>query len=151
MSNEIHETHTWGNQVYAVIRNRAGQVWWPTGQVFENWGTSGRAAADYAISLAQTGGSLFVGDFDTNISTGRYTVQTFYQGGGSPADGDPWIGQRIVFWTGTAILTADKVLINKAVQNKSTGTIQHYDDDGATLMLTLTPTDGESSITRDRS
>jgi len=43
---------------------------------------------------------------------------------------------------------AAKMLINKAVQNKSTGEIRYYDDDGATVILTHTPTDEESTITR---
>jgi len=43
---------------------------------------------------------------------------------------------------------ATKVLTNKAIQNKSTGAIDYYDDDGETVILTQTPTDGESSITR---
>jgi len=43
---------------------------------------------------------------------------------------------------------AAKLLVNKAVQNKATGTIDYYDDDGATVILTHTPADTESSITR---
>lgn len=43
---------------------------------------------------------------------------------------------------------AAKMLINKAVQNKATGAINYYDDDGQTVILTHTPTDGESEITR---
>ena len=43
---------------------------------------------------------------------------------------------------------AAKMLINKAVQNKATGSINYYDDDGQTVILTHTPTDGESEITR---
>ncbi len=43
---------------------------------------------------------------------------------------------------------AAKVLTNKAVQNKNTGEIEYYDDDGETVILTHTPTDEESSITR---
>jgi len=43
---------------------------------------------------------------------------------------------------------AAKLLVNKAVQNKSTGAINYYDDDGETIILTHTPTDGESEITR---
>jgi len=43
---------------------------------------------------------------------------------------------------------AIKLLINKAVQNKSTGAIDYYDDDGSTILFTHAPTDGESSITR---
>lgn len=43
---------------------------------------------------------------------------------------------------------AAKVLTNKAIQNKTTGAIQYYDDDGETVILTHTPTDAESNITR---
>ena len=43
---------------------------------------------------------------------------------------------------------AAKSLVNKAVQNKATGAINYYDDDGQTVILTHTPTDGESAITR---
>ena len=43
---------------------------------------------------------------------------------------------------------AAKLLVNKAVQNKSTGAINYYDDDGETIILTHTPSDGESAITR---
>jgi hypothetical protein len=43
---------------------------------------------------------------------------------------------------------AAKLLVNKAIQNKVTGTIDYYDDDGETVILTHTPTDGESTLTR---
>jgi len=43
---------------------------------------------------------------------------------------------------------AAKVLVNKAVQDKITGAISYYDDDGQTLLLTHTPSESESSITR---
>jgi hypothetical protein len=43
---------------------------------------------------------------------------------------------------------AAKILLNKAVQNKSTGAISYYDDDGETVILTHTPADGSASITR---
>jgi hypothetical protein len=46
---------------------------------------------------------------------------------------------------------AAKMLINKAVQNKVTGAINYYDDDDETVILTHTPTDGESTITRTSS
>jgi len=41
-----------------------------------------------------------------------------------------------------------KILTNKLVQNKSTGVVQYYDDDGETVILTLTPTDSETTFTR---
>ena len=43
---------------------------------------------------------------------------------------------------------AAKMLINKAIQNKVSGAIVYYDDDGVTPLLTHTPTDSESEITR---
>jgi len=46
---------------------------------------------------------------------------------------------------------AAKVLLNKAVQNKLTGTIDYYDDDGETVILTHTPAEGESAIERNPS
>ena len=46
------------------------------------------------------------------------------------------------------IETAVKMLINKAVQTKTTGAVVYYDDDGETPLLTLTPTDSEIDITR---
>jgi hypothetical protein len=46
---------------------------------------------------------------------------------------------------------AVKILLNKAVQTKITGAIDYYDDDGATVILTHTPTDTESTVTRSPS
>lgn len=43
---------------------------------------------------------------------------------------------------------AAKLLVNKAIQNKTTGKIDYYDDDNQTIILTHTPTDSESTITR---
>lgn len=43
---------------------------------------------------------------------------------------------------------AAKAIINKAIQNKNTGAIDYYDDDDETVILTHTPTDAETTITR---
>jgi len=43
---------------------------------------------------------------------------------------------------------AAKVLCNKAVQNKVTGEIDYYDDDGQAIILTHTPVDEEGTLTR---
>jgi hypothetical protein len=109
MSNEIHIDYASGNTVYFVIRNTVGQVWNPSTESFEDWGTNGHNADDYDIAL---------------------------------------IGARIIRWHGSGELTADKILTNKAMQNKSTGAIDYYDDDGQAILLTITPTEDESSITR---
>ncbi len=46
---------------------------------------------------------------------------------------------------------ATKLLVNKAIQNKATGEIEYFGDDGETVVLTHTPTDEESTLTRTSS
>jgi len=43
---------------------------------------------------------------------------------------------------------AARLLVNKAVQDKVTGAISYYDDNGQTVILTHTPADSQSTITR---
>jgi hypothetical protein len=148
MANEIHVNYASGNTLYAVVRNTAGNVWNIADQVFEAWGTSGRTAKDYDINLTDKSGSQYVGSFDTNIPTGRYSIQVFLQAGANPADGDTFIAGEDIVWSGTGAVTAEKLLANKAVQNKPSGQIKYYDDDGQTVLLIHTPTDADATITR---
>jgi hypothetical protein len=152
MANEIHIDYQSGEVLYAVRFNSAGQVALSDGSSFENWGASGHDADDYDVSLSEvgSGGCHYMGDFDagSNVPAGRYGVVVFLQAGANPADGDRIIGSGEVSWSGAGELTADKILANKAVQTKSTGAIEYYDDDGQTVILTHTPDDGESAITR---
>ncbi|MHC4116006.1 MAG: hypothetical protein ACYSWO_00720 [Planctomycetota bacterium] len=148
MANEIHVDYASGNTLYAVVRSRAGDVWYVGGQTFEAWGTASRTADDYDVALTDKSGSRYVGSFDANIPAGRYSVQSFLQSGTSPADGDALITSEELVWSGTARITADKMLANKATQTKSTGQIKYYDDDGQTILLTHTPADTEAALTR---
>lgn len=67
-----------------------------------------------------------------------------------------WLDTTIVIETygdanaqhGFDVEKAVKMLTNKAVQTKVTGAIDYYDDDGATVILTHTPSDTESTVTR---
>ena len=148
MANEIHADYASGNTLYAVVRNAAGEVWYAAGQIFETWGTDSRDAGDYDISLTDKDGSKYVGDFDGNILPGRYSIQVFLQVGANPADGDTLVASDEIVWSGSGKITAEKLLANKAVQNKSSGQIQYYDDDGQTVLLTHTPSENLSSITK---
>ncbi len=47
-----------------------------------------------------------------------------------------------------AIEKAAKSIVNKAIQDKSSGAVVYYDDDGETPILTHTPTDSDTEITR---
>lgn len=148
MANEIQVNYASGNTLYAVIRNTAGNVWYVAGQTFEVWGTGGRTANDYDISLTDKSGSRYVGSFDANIPAGRYSIQVFLQAGANPADGDTFTAGKEIVWSGTGTVTAEKLLANKAVQDKPSGQIKYYDDDGQTVLLTHTPTDTAATITR---
>lgn len=148
MASEMHVDYASGNTLYAVVRNVTGDVWYVAGKVFETWGTAGRTADDYDISLTDKSGSRYVGNFDANIPAGRYSTQTFLQAGANPADGDTLTASEEIVWSGIGRVTADKMLANKAVQSKSTGEIRYYDDDGQTLLLTHTPADTEATLSR---
>lgn len=148
MANEIYADYETGNTLYAVIRNKAGEVWYVNGNIFETWGTDGRDAADYCINLVDKSGSLFVGDFDVNVPSGKYYIQIFIQDGALPDDSDNLVKSQEFLWSGTGRITSEKILINKAIQNKSTGQIQYYDDDDQAVLVTLTPTEDCESVTR---
>ena len=148
MANKIHVNYASGNTLYVAVRNIAGDVWYIAGQTFEAWGTSGRTADDYDISLTDKSGSRYVGSFDTDMPAGRYSIQAFLQAGANPADGDTFITGEEIVWSGTGVVTAEKLLANKAVQDKPSGQIKYYDDDGQTVLLTHTPADAAATITR---
>ena len=148
MANEIYANYESGNTLYAVIRNKAGEVWYVSDGIFETWGTDDRDAADYYLSLIDKSGSLYISDFDENIPAGKYYIQIFLQAGVEPDDSDTLIRSNEFIWSGTGQVTSEKVLINKAIQNKSTGQIQYYDDDDQTVLVTLTPSEDHESVTR---
>ena len=148
MANEIHVNYASGNILYAVVRNAAGDVWYAAEQVFEVWGTSGRTADDYDIALTDKSGSRYVSSFDTGIPADRYSIQVFLQTGANPDDNDTFIAGKEIIWSGSGVVTAEKLLANKAAQNKSSGQIKYYDNDGQTVLLTHTPTDDAATITR---
>lgn len=136
MANEIHADCASGDVLYAVIRDRAGRVWYATAQGFEEWGTDDHTAADYAIDLTDKNGSRHVGHFDANIPAGAYSIQVFAQAGAAAADTDTLVAGRQIVWTGVGELTALKFLANRAVHDKSADTLAYYDDDGQTVLLT---------------
>ncbi len=135
MAKEIQADYASGSVLYAVVRNRQGQVWRPAEREFESWSTGNHTVGNYTIALVDQSGSRYVGDFDNNIPPGSYFVQVFRQAGANPADTDVLISSREVIWTGTGELTAAKILANKAVQDRVTLAVDYYDDDGQTLLL----------------
>lgn len=119
--NEIHVFQSGATNLFAVIRNGAGLVWYPTGQVFETWGTGARTAGDYDIALTDKSGGMFVGDFDTNIAVGLYIIVGHQQAGGLPDDADPAIYIDQGYWTGS-VWTSNVLASDVAAILEDTGT-----------------------------
>jgi len=149
MANEIQIFYPDGNNLYALIRRASdGYIWNTATNQFEAVGSWNDSRVDECdIPLTGYEGELYMADFPV-VSAGRYLVSIYLKAGDNPAIDDTLIGEGQILWTGTGELTADKVLSNKAVQNKTTGAIQYFDDDGQTVILTHTVTDSESTITR---
>jgi len=151
MSNEILVNFKNGNTIFIIRRDMAGQVALSNGSAWETYGAGGHNDDDYAVALVDKGGDMYVGDFDSdeNIAAGYYFVQAYLQLGDNPSDGKEFIDSGIIRWgENHKEITLFKVLTNKAVQTKSTGKIDYYDDDGQTVILTHTPADSESTIER---
>jgi len=104
MANEIRINIDYfsGLNLYAVIFNAAGQVWYIAGEVFEVWGTGSRTAADYDIALTGTNGaSFYKGNFDANIPAGRYFIQIREQVIAAPLNIDAIVGSGEIVWDGS--------------------------------------------------
>jgi uncharacterized phiE125 gp8 family phage protein len=137
MSNEIRQYYATGYTLYAVIRNTSGEVWYPTGEAFETWGTGGRTAADYDIALTEYQGQ-YIGDFDTNVDAGRYDVQVFRRVGGAPADTDIQVGGSQIPWSGSAAVGAGEVgAAITTAQSKEHLRITHSNEDTYIEAITL--------------
>ena len=139
MANEIKLNYTAGlSGIYAVIRNASGQVYNRESNAFENWADAN--LSDYKIALSENGdgGGCYVGDFDPD---GDGIVQVF-------DSSDVFVGSGEIYWSGVGEVTAEKMLANKAVQTKSTGKVDYYDDDGSTVLLSQTPADSDTEVTR---
>lgn len=91
-----------GWTVYAIVRDSSGQVWYSTNEDFEDVGESSRTNNDYAITMTDKEGGLYLADFPEDISAGTYYTILFRQAGSSPANSDPVVGGDKISWTGVA-------------------------------------------------
>ncbi len=96
-----------GHILYAVVRERSGQVWYPVGKMFEDWGTDNRTASDYAIVLARKNGNYCFESLPPGIAAGSYLVIVFRQKGSKPSGADKPIGHvKKVDFTGVSKMVA---------------------------------------------
>ena len=100
------------------------------------------------VDAVQTNGEAFMTQAEAQQAC-QSTLENNYlhlvADGNGRVDVAKWIGSGS---DAERFVKAAKMLVNKAIQNKVTGAIVYYDGDGQTVILTHTPNDGESEITR---
>jgi hypothetical protein len=105
-------------------------------------GTGGGTAADI---INNSGASVVVAACAYGATAGTIKVLDAF----SPVDSSGRVDIGRIKGTDAASLEkAAKMLTNKATQDKLTGAITYFDDDGETALLTHTPVESESSLTR---
>ena len=132
-----------GETLYAIIRNAAGQAWDPSDQAFENWPDrtdDGDSAKQYDISMTDKSADMYVGDFDSNISAGRYYIQIWLQDSTDPNEvDDDLVGLREIVWNGSA----EEYVIDSSGRvdvGAVGGTAQTANDNGADINAILADT-----------
>jgi hypothetical protein len=111
-----------GATTYALVRNSSGQIWNPTLEAFEDFGTGSRSHADYDIPLTDKSGGMYVADFPSAIpanTTVGYRTISYRQIGSSPASTDHVVGGARIYWTGSAEAAADTELNATSVVNRA--------------------------------
>lgn len=173
ITNVIHFSHSNDTDtLYGVVRNVSKQVRDVANGEWDSHPASG-SLDDYDISAAVASGGLWSGNFP-EIANGFCIYQIRNKAGGTPDFDDEIIGTVKGYWNGEVfaaisldangrldvgklagssdsldrLVTSTKVIVNKAVQDKTTGAIDYYEDDEIAVALTHTPADGESTITR---
>jgi len=142
--------------VYVCIRKPDGKVYDTTVSPYHSTNSwvvwvDGNIG-DYDVATTHKGGGMHVGDFPAAITDkGKYLAQARRRLGAEPDADDIKLGGEMMRWSGSHEVTAETVLLNKAVQDKSTGAVEYYDDIGGSVILTHTPSDGESTLTRQPS
>jgi hypothetical protein len=119
-------------------------------------GTNGAAILRGCSARSASSGSPAFGPTDLWLSSGAMIVsESFYStSSGTIAQGGSGWSAAVKQQAAAAIAEdvelqkAIKMLVNKAVQDKLTGMIRYYDNDGETVVLTHTPSEDDSSITR---
>ena len=102
MSNELWASYgSGGDDIYAIVRNAAGEVWYPTGSAFEAHGTDGHDNDDYDITMTDKESGFYVCDMPA-AAEGRYVYQVYEQAGESPDNGDTAVASGQIEWSGTA-------------------------------------------------
>lgn len=111
MANEIQVSFQAAKTVYALIRNRVGQIWSTSGGTggFDGYLTA--SYADYKIALTEQGtaSAFYAGNMPAAVPAGVYGIVAKQQTGGAAAETDPSIGGGTEHWNGSALFPLSDV------------------------------------------
>ena len=135
MSNEITHNAPTGLVLYACRFQPDGDVFLADGASDEVWGTGGRTANDYDVTMTEEDGSgHYKGDFDTsgNITVANsYPVTVYRRLTGTPINSDPPIAEGVIAWDGTAEITLVTLGVDIAsISVNQLSILNIYDDRG---------------------
>lgn len=101
---KIRKTEITGQNIYAFIWDKDGNICYPAGETFETYGTSSRDASDYAITLTELAVGFYTGTWPSFVERGNYDVVCRLRDGTTAADSDYNISDPTeTYWTGAAI------------------------------------------------
>lgn len=159
MALEIRVPHpNAGKNLYAIVFNRANQIWDTVSLGFVTFSSSTWANLDIALTEQQ--GYQYFGTFPPTIPAGFYTVIVYERLGGSPANTDYIVHEERVYWNGSNLvptyaiddflkydltqvsspprrspMSALRRLCNRVGRQGSTGSI--YEEDDSTVAYTV--------------
>lgn len=123
MSNELTTQGTSGSVVYG-IGFCLGQVLRVSSAALETYNASSYSA--YVITMTEQGVSgRFFGSIPVGTPAGDYDFYFYQRDGSSPAEGDTYIGNESVHWSGTAV-TSDSSVIDNGVALISLNELKAY-------------------------
>jgi len=145
MGSELRTAFTTGYNLYALIWDFANnKVWYPTGAVFETWGTGSRAASEYSIALSEiaSGIGYYAADWPTGMTLGVYDYVIKYRAGDTAADSDETMAGPVKkYWTGVA--ESDEPETNAVnICNRALGILGGGSD---TVTITALGTEGDET------
>lgn len=92
MAGELYLAHPKTEAAFGCLYNPLnGYVWYLTGGTFEVYGTGGRTAANYALTITGHTGNFHTGDMPSGVPTGegvKYIVMYYARSTGTPLDID---------------------------------------------------------------
>jgi len=110
---------TTGINIYAFVRDTAGQIWSTVAGSFGAYATGSIADYDTALAEQGTASRYYVGTFPAAITAGVYNVAFYLRAGGAPAEGDTLVGVAVMQWDGSAEIDLSDLAVDLSTQGKA--------------------------------